>query len=210
MTGGISFSPGEVSAYYATRVPKLRQRGNRWRGPCRLHGGKADNLSIDARTWRWRCWSGCNTGGDIVAFEMALTGAAFLDAVRTIESLIGRQLLDRPTSRAEAEELARKRGRDVADMRAAEHFKMGAQQVFEMILDELPEASPERFDPTQALLEIRRAGAGVALRDLYRDWREREPDFTAAMVYAGQRSWERICTRLACFVDGGAEISHDA
>jgi len=67
-----------------------------------------------------------------------------------------------------------------ADMRDAEHFKVGAEHAYEYVLEQLPEASPERYAPTQALLEIRRAGAGMALRDLYRDWRAREPDLTAA------------------------------
>ncbi|HEY6343228.1 MAG TPA: CHC2 zinc finger domain-containing protein [Bryobacteraceae bacterium] len=209
-SGGISFSPVEVSIYYAERVPKLRQRGRQWRGPCPLHGGKNDNLSVDPKTGKWRCWSECNAGGDIVDFEERITGVSFLDAVAAIESIAGRPLLERPTSRAEAEELARRRARDMADMRAAEHFKIGVEHALELILKELPELSPERYAPTQALLEVRRVGAGVDLRHLYRNWREREPDLTRGLVYAGERSWERTCTRLARFIDAGAEVPNAA
>src|SRR6516225_5604052 len=101
----IRFTPGEVGAYYAARLPKLRQRGNRWRGPCPIHGGKHDNFSIDAKAGFYCCWS-CDAKGDIVAFERARTGATFLEAVTAIEGIIGRRLLDRPTSRAEVRRAA--------------------------------------------------------------------------------------------------------
>ena len=185
----IRFTPGEVGAYYAARVPKLRQRGNRWRGPCPIHGGKHDNFSIDAKAGFYCCWS-CDAKGDIVAFERARAGATFLEAVTAIEGIIGRRLLDRPTSRAE-------------------YFQVAAEMTFEHILEDLPEAAPERFAPTQALLEIRRAH-GPSLLALYRDWRKREPRLTDALVFAGQHAWERLSTRLALFVDGGAEVRHVA
>jgi hypothetical protein len=204
----IRFTPGEVGAYYAARVPKLRQRGNRWRGPCPIHGGKHDNFSIDAKAGFYCCWS-CDAKGDIVAFERARTGATFLEAVTAIEGIIGRRLLDRPTSRAEVRRAAEAAACDRRDLDAAEYFRVAAEMTFEHILEDLPEAAPERFAPTQALLEIRRAH-GPSLLALYRDWRKREPRLTDALVFAGQHAWERLSTRLALFVDGGAEVRHVA
>jgi hypothetical protein len=75
--------------------------------------------------------------------------------------------------------------------------------MFEEILEDLPEVAPERYAPTQALLEIRTA-QGPELLALYRDWRKREPDLAAALVYAGERAWNRLCTQLARFIDAGA------
>jgi hypothetical protein len=93
-------------------------------------------------------------------------------------------------------------------MRAAEFFRIAAASMAERVLAELPDAVPERFVPTQLLLSLR-ASHDSALA-VYRDFREREPELTAALVYAGERTWERMCTRLARFVAAGAEVRHVA
>jgi hypothetical protein len=77
----------------------------------------------------------------------------------------------------------------------------------EQVLDALPEAVPERYVPTQLLLELR-AAHDSALLAVYRDFRERKPELTAALVYAGELAWQRTCTRLARFVARGAEVRH--
>jgi len=205
----IVFMAGEVAIYYAARLPKLRQRGSRWRGPCPIHGGKSDNFSVDAKTGLWRCWSGCGRGGDIITLEIALTSAAFLEAVAAIEGIVGRPLLERPTNRAEVRRAAEAAARDRRELQAAEHFKLAIEQAYELVLEELPEASPERYPPTQALLEIR-TGQGPELLAMYRDWHKREPDLTAALVYAGERAWNRLCFQLARFIDAGAEVPYAA
>jgi len=44
----IIFTPGEVSRYFAVRVPNLKQRGaDELRGPCLIHKGKGDNFSVN-------------------------------------------------------------------------------------------------------------------------------------------------------------------
>jgi hypothetical protein len=204
--GGIVFTPGEVATYYAVRAPKLRQRGNRWRGPCLIHGGKHDNFSVNAKAGFYRCWS-CDAKGDIIGFERALTGAAFPEAVAAIEGIVGRPLLERPTNRAEIRRAAEAAARDRRELQAAEYFKLAAEQAYGLVLEELPEATPERYAPTQALLEIRTA-QGPELLALYRDCRKREPELTTALVYAGERAWNRLGTRLARFVEGTAEVPH--
>jgi len=105
----ISFTRSDVAAYYAARVPALRQRGKRWRGPCPIHSGKHDNFSVDPETGLWRCWSSCGRGGDIIALEMALTGVTWRDAVKEIERINGRALLDQPASRGKRRAFAERR-----------------------------------------------------------------------------------------------------
>ena len=205
----ITFTPDEVTSYYA-RVPRLKQRQvGEWRGACPIHQGKDDNFAVDPKTGRWFCHSQCGRGGDIIDFERALTGATFLEAVAAIEGIVGRPLLERPTNRAEIRHAAEAAARDRRELQAAEHFKISAVMMFEEILEEPPEGAPERYLPTQALLEIR-AAQGLELRALYRDWRKREPDLTAALVYARERAWNRLCTQLARFIDAGAEVPRAA
>jgi hypothetical protein len=89
----IDFCTGEVDTYFRVRVPSLRKSGKHWRGRCPIHGGERLNLSIDSETGAWYCFSGCAGGGDLIAFEMRLTGARYPEAVRSIGEIIGRDLL---------------------------------------------------------------------------------------------------------------------
>jgi hypothetical protein len=157
----------------------------------------------------WRCWSHCGLGGDIIALEMALTGAGWREAVAEVEQIIGRSLLDRPATRTERRALAKRREHEQREMRAAEFFGMAATSMAEHVLDELPEGVPERFGPTQFLLSLRSTG-GAALLTVYQDYCAREPRLAAALVFAGERAWQRLCQRLARFVAAGMEVRHVA
>jgi hypothetical protein len=87
----ITFTPGEVSAYYAARVPHLKQRrAAEWRGPCPVHRGKNDNFAVEPDTGRWFCFSACGRGGDILELEAGLTGADFKTAKTEVFRLVGR------------------------------------------------------------------------------------------------------------------------
>ncbi len=87
----ITFSSGEVSTYYATRVPRLKQRrAAEWRGPCPIHHGKNDNFAVEPDTGRWFCHSTCGRGGDILALEAALTGGDFPTRKAEVFRLVGR------------------------------------------------------------------------------------------------------------------------
>jgi hypothetical protein len=200
----ISFSASEVGGYYLLRVPDLRQRRKRWRGRCPIHCGEGASFSVDSETGLWRCWSQCGRG-DIIELEIALTGATWRDAVSEIERIIGRVLLNRPASVTERRALAERREREQQETRDAEFFRTAAASVAEHILNELPEAVPERFGPTQLLLDLR-AARGAALLAIYRDFRGREPQLAAALVYVGGRAWQRLGTRLARFIVAGAEV----
>jgi DNA primase len=200
----ISFNSSEVAAYYAERAPGIKQRGRRWRGPCPIHGGRDANFSVDCETGLWKCFSQCGRGGDMVALEMVLTSATWRDAVTEIERIIGRSLLRGPANLSQRRAGARKRSRDQRDRDDAEVWRLASEYMFELVLEELPEAVPERHYPTQQLLTLR-AAHGPDLLRLYRDYKDREPRLTAALVYAGERADGRRRERLARFVAALAE-----
>ncbi len=205
----ITLFASEVALYYESRVPDLRQRGKRWRGPCPIHRGKYDNFSVHPETGLWRCWSGCGRGGDIVALEMAMTGLAWRDAVTQIEQIVGRLLVERAASRAEQRAVADRRARQQGDLREAEAWRIAATAMAEEALENLLEAVPERYAPTQLLLQLRGL-QGAALIALFRDWMSREPHLTAGLVYAGERARQRQCDQLARFIVAGAEVNNAA
>jgi hypothetical protein len=91
MTGSaVTFTPGEVSAYYAARVPHLKQQGAELRGGCPVHGGKDDNFAVNRNNGLASCHSKCGRGWDIPALEQALTGADFATAKAEVFRLVGR------------------------------------------------------------------------------------------------------------------------
>jgi hypothetical protein len=196
----MNFTPSDVARYYAARVPNLRQRGKRWRGPCPIHRGKHENFSVDPETGLWRCWSGCARGGDVIALEMELTGSPWRGAVAELEQVIGRVLLDRPASRAERQSFAERRKLEIREIRDAESFRIAALAMAEQTLEELRDAVPERFGPTQLLLSLRLTD-NAGLLALYRDLRERNPRLAEALVLSGQLAWRRRCDALARFVN---------
>jgi hypothetical protein len=205
----ITFSQVDVAVYYELRLPSLRQRGKRWRGPCPIHSGKHESFSVDPESGRWRCWSSCGRGGDIIALEMELTGAVWRTAVAEVEQMTGRVLLDRPANSAERQSLAERRTLELREIRDAESFRIAALAMAEQILDELPDAVPERFGSTQLLLSLRRSG-DPALLAVYREFRARDRRLAAALVHAGQSAWRRRCDALARFINALAEAENAA
>jgi putative DNA primase/helicase len=87
------FSPSEVSAYYAARLPKLQQRGLEWRGPCPIHNGTGDNFSVNAETGMWCCHSQCGRGGSTFDLEMALSNTEFAVAANEVRRIVGHPAL---------------------------------------------------------------------------------------------------------------------
>jgi DNA primase len=87
----ITFTLGEISSYYAARVPHLKQRSAaQWRGACPIHHGKDDNFAVEPATGRWFCHSTCGRGGDILELEEALTGRDFPTRKAEVFWLVGR------------------------------------------------------------------------------------------------------------------------
>lgn len=87
----IAFTPGEISAYYAARVPHLNQRRpGEWRCACPIHNGKNDSFAVEPATGRWFCHSSCGRGGDILELEKALTGGNFPNQKAKVFRIVGR------------------------------------------------------------------------------------------------------------------------
>jgi len=57
----------------------------KWRTTaCTFHGG-SDSMRINTQTGAWVCMAGCGAkGGDVLAYEMALTGADFITAAQAL------------------------------------------------------------------------------------------------------------------------------
>jgi len=85
-----SFSASEISAYYRERVPKLKQRGREWRGPCPVHQGKNDSFAVNPETGAAYCHSKCGRGWSIVELEQELGGGTRKEAAERIRRLVGR------------------------------------------------------------------------------------------------------------------------
>lgn len=84
-------SKSEISAYFASRLPALRQANTReWRCPCPIHGGKRDNFSVNSETGYSHCHSTCGHGWDVFGLEMELRSCAFADAKTSVYATIGR------------------------------------------------------------------------------------------------------------------------
>jgi hypothetical protein len=86
----IEFTLAEVAEYYRVRLPKLKQRGAQWRGPCPIHQGKRDSFAVDPKSGRWNCHSTCGRGGDILVLEEALSSADFKAAKAEVFRIVGR------------------------------------------------------------------------------------------------------------------------
>ena len=81
---------GEVSRYYALRVPDLKQAGSEWRAKCPIHQGSRDSFSVQPDTGIWFCHSECNKGGNVFQLEAELSGESIKDAARDVYSIVGR------------------------------------------------------------------------------------------------------------------------
>jgi putative DNA primase/helicase len=86
----VAYNSSEIAAYYSQAVPSLKQTGSEWRGPCPVHTGRRDSFAVDPQTGRAYCHSDCAKGWDIPGLEQELTGASFVDALKRIDSVIGR------------------------------------------------------------------------------------------------------------------------
>lgn len=87
----MTFTPSEVRAYYAYRMPTLKQsNAKEWRDRCPVHSGKDLNFAVSSETGLAQCWSQCGRGWDILALEQELTGVGFQRAKERAFELVGR------------------------------------------------------------------------------------------------------------------------
>jgi hypothetical protein len=177
------------------------------RAPAFYRGG--DNpqaVSLDDRRGLWYDHRE-RVGGGVLKLIQHVRGCDRQKALHWLADLIGVEVIDRETTHAERTALADRRERELRKMQEAELFRRAAECIAEHVLEELPEAVPERYAPTQLLLSLR-AAHGAALLALYRVYQEREPRLTAALVYAAERAWHRLCCRLARFINSDAKAPH--
>ncbi len=87
----MTFTPSEVRAYYASRVPSLKITNQReWRGPCPVHTGTDPNFGVNSETGLAQCHSKCGRGWDVISLEMEMSGIDFARAKERVFSLVGR------------------------------------------------------------------------------------------------------------------------
>ncbi len=87
----MNFSASEVATYFRAKIPSIPQTSNdQWRGPCPIHRGEDNNFAVEAVTGRWYCFSQCGKGDDLIALEIALTGAEFRMAKAEVLRVVGR------------------------------------------------------------------------------------------------------------------------
>ena len=73
----------EPLGYYESQGLQFRERKGKWRtARCDFHGG-SDSLRVNVQTGAWVCMS-CGVHGDVLAYEMQLTGADFVSAAKAL------------------------------------------------------------------------------------------------------------------------------
>lgn len=85
-----AFSAAEVAAYYAVRVPGLRQTGGELRGSCPVHKGTRHSFAVNPATGAAYCHSQCGRGWDMIGLEQELVGVDFAQARDAVFKLVGR------------------------------------------------------------------------------------------------------------------------
>ena len=82
------FSRVEIAAYYAQRVPDLKQTGTELRGPCPIHQGTRDSFAVNPETGLWYCHSECDCGGSMIQLEMAINEVDYKTARNNVRAVI--------------------------------------------------------------------------------------------------------------------------
>ena len=75
----------DATAYFEEQGLKLTgPRKAKWRTTeCKFHGGR-DSMRVNTATGAWVCMSCGHKGGDVLAYEIAVTGADFVTAAKAI------------------------------------------------------------------------------------------------------------------------------
>ena len=76
--------PEPVSFFENQGLKLSGPRSAKWKTTeCRFHGG-SDSMRINVHSGAWVCMACGEKGGDVLAFEIASTGAAFVDACKAL------------------------------------------------------------------------------------------------------------------------------
>lgn len=69
---------------------QLKRRGHLLVGPCPIHRGDNPNAFVVHSTKKiWRCFTGCDAGGDLVKLVLRLRGGSYRDAAAYLATLAG-------------------------------------------------------------------------------------------------------------------------
>ena len=96
MTFGRNLLP-DPTAYFENQGLKLTgPRKAKWKTTvCNFHGG-SDSMRVNTGTGAWICMSCGVKGGDVLAYEITVTGADFVDAAKAIGAWVDDGKLQRP------------------------------------------------------------------------------------------------------------------
>jgi hypothetical protein len=169
---------------------KLRRR----RGVAWWRAGTGRNVAVSAKTGKWHDYA-TGDGGDVVALVSTALRCDFAAAVKWLADFTGVEATEQtPHQQREAHSKWRE------DLRCATYWRIAAETLAEQVLEELPPTDPERDAHTRLLRII---GLGdLSLVTEYREWRQRDPKMTWAMVRAGRISDARLQRNLARCIKG--------
>lgn len=154
----------------------LKRRGERWRGPCPLHGGSSFTMDTRAGKPVFYCWAGCDRG-------------------ELLSELKRRGLWPEPEPLSPDE-----RRVWAARRRRAEALADEAEAWRAAYVDELEILAASGGYGTAPEIHSMRTMRGAALAEAYLTARDKRPDETAALVAARQQDEQIARNILTWFI----------